>query len=146
MIEAVPASGRSAEARLLAEYAGTRVLLAEDEPINQEVSRQLLQDVGLQVDLAADGVEAVEMARRQAYALILMDIQMPRLNGLEATQTIRALPGHEHIPILAMTANAFEEDRQRCLDAGMNDHLSKPVDPSRLYETLLRWLEQAPLR
>ncbi|GAB1394435.1 hypothetical protein MASR1M60_25990 [Rhodocyclaceae bacterium] len=130
----------SAEIRLNRQFAGTRVLLAEDEPINQEVSRGLLEDVGLAVDLAVDGEEAVALAKRNAYALILMDMQMPNLNGVDATRAIRKLPGHENTPILAMTANAFDEDRQTCLGAGMNDHIGKPVDPSRLYEILLKWL------
>jgi two-component system sensor histidine kinase/response regulator len=74
------------------------------------------------------------------YTLILMDMQMPNLNGIDATMAIRALPAYAKTPILAMTANAFDEDRQRCLDAGMNDHIAKPVDPDKLYETLLAWL------
>ena len=126
--------------RLRTRYAGARILLAEDEPINQEVSRELLEDVGLVVDLAEDGVQAVEMARNSGYALILMDMQMPNLNGLDATRAIRVLPGHTHTPILAMTANAFDEDRQRCIEAGMNDHVPKPVDPDKLFEILLKWL------
>jgi CheY-like chemotaxis protein len=132
----------TAEARLKAEFSGTRVLLAEDEPINQEVSRGLLEDVGLVVDLAEDGAIALDMAQRAPYALILMDMQMPNMNGVDATKAIRTLPGFAHTPILAMTANAFDEDRQVCLDAGMNDHISKPVDPDRLFETLVRWLEK----
>jgi signal transduction histidine kinase len=132
----------TAEARLKADYAGTRVLLAEDEPVNQEVSRGLLEDVGLAVDLADDGVQAVALAKQNSYALILMDMQMPNLNGVEATRAIRTLPGYGQTPILAMTANAFDEDRQVCLEAGMNDHLSKPVDPDVLFETLLNWLEK----
>jgi PAS domain S-box-containing protein len=135
-------TGKSADERLLDEYAGTRILLAEDEPINQEVSRGLLEDAGLVVDLADDGLQALELAKQNTYALILMDMQMPRLNGVEATRAIRALPAYAQIPILAMTANALDEDRQVCLDAGMNDHIGKPVHPDKLYVTLLKWLEK----
>jgi signal transduction histidine kinase len=137
-------SRQSADERLLDEYAGTRILLAEDEPINQEVSRGLLEDAGLAVALAEDGVQAVDMAKQNRYALILMDMQMPHLNGVEATRAIRALPGYATTPILAMTANAFDEDRQVCIEAGMNDHIGKPVEPEVLYETLLKWLTPRP--
>ncbi len=135
-------TGKTADERLLDEYAGTRILLAEDEPINQEVSRGLLEDAGLVVDLAEDGLQALELAKQNTYALILMDMQMPVMNGVEATMAIRALSAYAQTPIVAMTANAFDEDRQVCLDAGMNDHISKLVDSDRLYETLLRWLEK----
>lgn len=130
----------TAEARLHAQFAGTRILLAEDEPINQEVSCALLEGAGLIVDLAGDGLQALELARSETYALILMDMQMPKLNGVDATKAIRVLPGYKETPILAMTANAFDEDRQICIAAGMNDHIGKPVDPNRLFETLLKWL------
>ncbi len=133
----------TAEVRLKTRYAGTRVLLAEDEPINQEVSRSLLEDAGLVVDLAEDGAQALEMARNTDYALILMDMQMPNLDGLDATRAIRALPRCSHTPILAMTANAFAEDRQRCIAAGMNDYIPKPVNPDKLFEILLKWLARA---
>ena len=135
-------TGKSADERLLDEYAGTRILLAEDEPINQEVSRVLLEDAGLTVDIAEDGQQALALAKQNTYALILMDMQMPHMNGVEATMAIRALPTYTQTPILAMTANAFDDDRQICLNAGMDDHISKPVDPDRLYKTLLAWLEK----
>jgi predicted ATPase/signal transduction histidine kinase len=139
-------TGKSANKRLFDTYTGTRILLAEDEPVNQEVSRGLLEDVGLMVDLAEDGLQALELAKKNTYALILMDMQMPHMNGVDATMAIRALPAYAHTPILAMTANAFDEDRQRCFDAGMNDYISKPVDPDRLYETLLGWLVRSTPR
>jgi CheY-like chemotaxis protein/two-component sensor histidine kinase len=132
----------SAEAQLRQSFSGTRVLLAEDDIINQEVARMLLEDAGLAVELAMDGNEAVSMARAHPYALILMDMQMPNLNGVDATRIIRTMPHHAATPILAMTANAFEQDRQLCLDAGMNDHLSKPVAPDHFYTTLLTWLQK----
>jgi PAS domain S-box-containing protein len=132
-----------AEKELKARYSGARVLLAEDEPINQEVSRALLEVVGLQVDLAEDGVQAVEMANGTDYDLILMDMQMPKLNGVAATKAIRALPGRENTAILALTANAFTSDRQRCLEAGMNDFITKPVDPELLFQAILKALSQA---
>ncbi|MEF8755116.1 MAG: PAS domain S-box protein [Accumulibacter sp.] len=135
-----PAPEQSAEQALAQRHSGARLLLAEDNPINREVTLGLLQEIGLLVDVAHDGAEAVELARRTAYDLILMDVQMPVLDGLDATRSIRAMAGGEHVPILAMTANAFEEDRLRCLDAGMSDHVGKPVDPEVLFATILRWL------
>jgi PAS domain S-box-containing protein len=135
-----------AEKSLRLHYRGSRILLVDDEPINLEVARIILEEAGLSVDTAEDGLHAVERARGAAYAAILMDMQMPRLNGIEAACQIRALPGYRETPILAMTANAFVEDRTRCLDAGMNDFLIKPFDPDRLFSTLLAHLERGSNR
>ena len=121
-------------------HQGARVLLAEDNPVNQEVVLEMLCGTGLRADLATNGAEAVALARQAPYDLILMDMQMPVLDGLEATRAIRGLPGHAQTPILALTANAFGEDRSECLAAGMNDHLGKPVKPETLFAALLRWL------
>ena len=130
------------QAQLRSRFAGARVLLAEDEPVNQEVARLLLEEVGLLVDLAVDGQQALQMAQRAPYALILMDMQMPAMNGLDASRAIRAGSLNRNTPILAITANAFDEDRLLCLQAGMNDHITKPIDPRRLYATLFDWLEE----
>jgi signal transduction histidine kinase len=135
-------SPSSTEAQLKSQFSGARILLAEDEPINQEVSCGLLEDIGLSVDLAEDGVLAVALAKKNRYDLILMDMQMPNLNGVEATRVIRTLPGYAHTPIIALTANAFDKDRQVCLEAGMNEHIGKPVDSGVLFDTLLKWLEK----
>ncbi|PUA96016.1 PAS domain S-box-containing protein [Acidovorax sp. 107] len=122
---------------------GLRLLLAEDNALNQEVACELLQQLGFAVDVAGDGLIAVDHARQQHYDLILMDIQMPHLDGLQATRQIRALPGHAQTPIVAMTANAFAEDRAAALAAGMNDHLPKPVDPAQLARVLAHQLPHA---
>lgn len=127
------------EVLLRARHHGSRVLLAEDSPINQEVARELLCATGLAVEVVGNGQQAVDRALSGRYDLVLMDIQMPEVDGLEAARRIRA-GGRSALPIVAMTASAYGEDRQDCLDAGMNDHVAKPVDPKRLYPTLARWL------
>ncbi len=136
------APAESAEAVLGRDFAGRSILLVEDDPINREVTLGLLEDAGLTADTAEDGIEALAMVEAKAYDLILMDMQMPRMDGLEATRLIRKMHYGERLPIVAMTANAFEEDRERCLKAGMNDHVAKPVDPEQFFATLLRWLRE----
>ncbi|HEX5801800.1 MAG TPA: response regulator, partial [Azospira sp.] len=133
-----------AEEELARAHRGRRILLVEDELINREVTLELLANTGLTVDVAEDGVDAVALAAGNAYALILMDMQMPRMDGLRATREIRGLAGHRQTPVVAMTANAFAEDRARCFDAGMNDFVAKPIDPGQLFSTLLKWLSRQP--
>ncbi|MCX7167150.1 MAG: PAS domain S-box protein [Rhodocyclales bacterium] len=134
------AANVGAETLIRQRYSGQRILVVDDEPVNREVARMLLEDIGLVIDTAEDGAEAVSMAGKTAYAIIFMDMQMPHVNGLEATRQIREIQGYRDTPIIAMTANAFAEDKARCFEAGMNDFLIKPFDPETLFVTLLRAL------
>ncbi|GAB4256515.1 MAG: hypothetical protein Kow0065_05280 [Methylomicrobium sp.] len=119
-----------------------RILLAEDNEFNQEVAREMLGMLNLKVDIVDNGLEAVDRVRRDHFDLILMDIQMPKLDGLEATRRIRKLENGRAIPILAMTANAFEEDKRQCEAAGMDDFITKPISYVKLRETLAQWLRE----
>jgi signal transduction histidine kinase len=131
--------GASAELELKQRHFQRRILVVEDEPINREIACELLHDVCGNVDCAENGAEAVQMAASTPYDLILMDMQMPVMDGLEATAAIRNMRGYSETPVIAMTANAFSEDRDRCLAAGMSDFLSKPVAPEVLFSKLLKW-------
>ncbi|MBK5914720.1 hypothetical protein CCR84_10380 [Rhodocyclus purpureus] len=131
---------RAPPAAAASDLSGVSVLLAEDHPQSQEIVLEMLERLGCRADVASDGAEAVECARAQRYDLILMDIQMPRLDGLDATRAIRELQGYRTTPIIALTAYAFAEDRQRCLDAGMSCHLGKPVTPAELARVIGQWL------
>jgi CheY-like chemotaxis protein len=122
-----------------------RILVAEDNIVNQTFLRALLTKSGHRVDIACDGAEAVEAARDNDYDLILMDVQMPGLDGLEATRLIRQDPRWTHLPIIAMTAHAMTGDKERCLEAGMNDYISKPVHPTHLLTTVQEYLANRSL-
>jgi two-component system sensor histidine kinase/response regulator len=120
---------------------GAHVLLAEDNKINQQVAEELLAQAGLKVTIANNGREAVEMlAGKNEYEAVLMDMQMPELDGYEATRTIRRNPEFADLPIIAMTANVMAGDREKCLEAGMNDHVAKPIEPDKLFRTLVQWI------
>jgi len=123
-------------------YHGSSILVVDDEPLNREVAKEQLEHAGIIVDTAEDGAEAIMMARQKIYAAIFMDMQMPNVDGLDATRQIREIPGYVNIPIIAITGNAFSEDRERCFKAGMNDFLTKPIYSEVLYSTLLLWLDK----
>lgn len=124
-------------------HTGRRILLAEDNRVNQQVALALLRAAGLMVDIVDDGRQAVDrLIAGLACDLVLMDVQMPVLDGLAATREIRQLPACARLPILAMTAHAFDDDQRQCLEAGMDDHLSKPIDPPLLYAKLTQWLDR----
>jgi CheY-like chemotaxis protein len=125
-------------------FDGSRILLVDDNAINRDLAYHLLSALGLRVEKANDGREAVDKARHNRYAAVLMDIRMPRMDGLQATRLLRTLPRWHDVPIVAMTAHAFADERNACLAAGMNDLVTKPVDPDALLDTLLRWLPTGP--
>ncbi|MGB9244096.1 MAG: response regulator [Candidatus Acidiferrales bacterium] len=120
---------------------GSRVLLVEDNELNREVALGLLEDAHLAIDIAENGQAAVERLGEHNYDLVLMDMQMPVMDGLAATRAIRLKPQFQTLPIIAMTANVMESDREKCTEAGMNDHLAKPIDPEALFACLLRWIK-----
>ena len=128
----------------LGSVQGAHVLLVEDNDLNQEVATELLTAAGFKVDIAGDGAVAIEKVQQASYDIVLMDMQMPVMDGVTATRAIRALPGMGKLPIIAMTANAMAADRERCLDAGMNDHIAKPIDPEVLWEKMLQWVAPRP--
>lgn len=130
------------EQRLRDEFSGCYVLVVDDDAMNREVASMTLQVTGLQVEMAEGGSEAIRMATERKYAAILMDVQMPEIDGLMATQRIRSQTDGAMVPIIAMTANAFTEDREHCFSAGMNDFLVKPFDPSHLFAILLKWMRR----
>ncbi len=142
-----PQSGKRIEnagTDALALFEGRRVLLVEDNLINQQVAMELMESAGLKVDAASNGKEAIEMLDKCEYACVLMDIQMPVMDGLEATKVIRGNDKYKDLPIIAMTAHAMAGDRERCIEAGMNDHTPKPIDPEKFFKTLRRWLGGRP--
>ncbi|MBS1227677.1 MAG: domain S-box [Proteobacteria bacterium] len=139
-----PLAITEAEKTIRQRHQGRHILIVDDEPINLEVAKYMLEDVGLVVDTAEDGIYAIRKSRETPYAAILMDMQMPNLDGIGATQRIRELPNHCQTPVLALTANAFAGDRAHCLEAGMDDFIAKPFNPELLYSVLLKWLEKRP--
>ncbi|KQP49309.1 response regulator [Pseudorhodoferax sp. Leaf274] len=136
----VPRAALQADAPHLARLRGALVLLVDDNDLNRQIGTELLQAVGIQVEVAEDGQQALDRLAAKAYDLVLMDMQMPVMDGLQATRAIRQQARWQALPVLAMTANAMAIDRQRCLDAGMNGHIAKPIDPDELYAQLLQWL------
>ena len=135
-----PGADAGVSAQDLASIAGARILLAEDNLLNQQVATELLTSGGFVVDLAENGKIAVDMVKKQSYDIVLMDVQMPEMDGLAATREIRTDSSCANLPILAMTAGVMESDREDAAQAGMNDHVAKPIDPDVLFNALLKWI------
>jgi CheY-like chemotaxis protein len=136
----VSTGGFAELAEVMRPIHGARVLLAEDNPVNQQVAQAFLELVKLEVVIVNNGLEAVERVKAEPFDAVLMDLQMPEMDGLSATRLIRAMPQYARLPIIAMTAGAMEGDVQDCLAAGMNAHVSKPIDPRQLVRVLLAWV------
>lgn len=136
-----PTSPVEAMALLRSRHAGARILLADDNPVNRLLVDELLGMANIHPQIVQTGAQALERVRSQKFDLLLMDIHMPDMDGLTATRHIRALPGCAELPIIAMTASVLQEERDACLDAGMNAHLGKPLDTQQLFRTLLHWLD-----
>ncbi|MBW1945339.1 MAG: response regulator, partial [Deltaproteobacteria bacterium] len=134
------------ELRVLDLIRGARILLVEDNEINRQVAREILKGAGLEVSTANNGQEAIDALQESAYDAVLMDVQMPVMDGYEATGNLRDNPRFKDLPIIAMTAHAMAGDREKSLEAGMNDHVTKPIDPVQLFSTLARWIQSAPKR
>lgn len=127
--------------KISSQFPGKRVLVADDYFINQEVTQNILELMSIEVDLAENGREAVKKHQERNYDLILMDIQMPDVDGFEATRTIRSFEnGKKHTPIIALTANAISGDKERCVAAGMDDYISKPIETDKLEDLLKKYL------
>jgi CheY-like chemotaxis protein len=123
----------------LEELSKLRILVAEDNIVNQKVVIRMLEKMGLRSDLAKDGQEAIDATKSRHYDLILMDVEMPKLDGLDATRSIRTQDGMADIPIVALTAHALIEEKEKCLNSGMNDFLAKPVSPKSLSDMITKW-------
>jgi CheY-like chemotaxis protein len=133
---------RGQEQFMVKAFVGARILLAEDNEVNQLVASRILKNAGLEVDIANNGREAVEKVKTGNYELVLMDIQMPEMDGIAATREIRAMSEFVDLPIVAMTAHAMSGDRELSLKAGMNDHINKPINLQELFATLAQWLRK----
>ena len=125
----------------LAAIRGARVLLVEDNEINQQVAQEIIESAGLIVSVANNGEEGVRAVQEKDYDIVLMDIQMPVMNGYEATAAIRSDPRFKDLPVIAMTAHAMAGDEEKSLKAGMNGHVAKPIDPDQLFATLQKWIK-----
>lgn len=137
---ATPASVEELEASLRVDHRPARILVAEDDEVSRLLILVLLQRAGVAVTVAEDGLQVMDAVKQHSFDLVLLDMRMPNQDGLETTRQLRRLQAYRDVPIVALTANAFESDRQACLDAGMNDFLTKPIDPEALHEVLRRWL------